>query len=459
MPAVVTRRAPLERLSIRAALALGIAVTLGLWLFTSYTFTRRIEDVQRQAAAVASRYTRAQELLATARAQVLVSSVRVRDALLNPDPASLTGYREQLDSIQRVINDALDAYEPVLETAPGQDQVRNLRAAVNQFHRTSLAVLAESETPSNSAVRDLLNRRIIPRREAAVKISEDIQSLNRLAFVRQQADIAEIHRVAETQSWRRLGLALATSLGVLLIAAMYSGRLEARLRRQMERDYRISRQLHDATIKLMGAQEDERRTIARELHDEVGQVLSALQVELSLAQRKLTAAGVATDPLVEAQGLAAGALSTVRDLSQLLRPAALDDLGLPAAIDASLRGLARRHDIKVELSQSGMTDRLAPETEIAAYRIVQEALTNVARHAAAAHCRVRLMRLPEALRVEVEDDGSGFDPEAETARTGGVGLIGMRERAAMRGGKLSIWSEPGAGTRLFVELPLGATRA
>lgn len=455
----MTRRAPLERLSIRAALALGIAVTLGLWLFTSYTFTRRIDDVQRQAAAVASRYTRAQELLSTVRAQVLVSSVRVRDALLNPDPAAIAGYREQLHSIQRVVNNALDAYEPVLETAPGQDHVRSLRAEVEQFHRTSLAVLAESSSPSNSSVRDLLNRRIIPRREAAVKISEDIQSLNRLAFVRQQADIAEIHRVAETQSWRRLGLALATSLGVLLVAAMYSGRLEARLRRQLERDSRMSRELHDATIKLIGAQEDERRTIARELHDEVGQVLSALQVELSLAHRKLTAAGVAADPLIEAQALAAGALSTVRDLSQLLRPAALDDLGLPAAIDASLRGLARRHEIKVELSQSGMADRLAPETEIAAYRIVQEALTNVARHAAAANCRVRLMRLPDALRVEVEDDGSGFDPQAETAGTGGVGLIGMRERAAMLGGKLSIWSQPGAGTRLFVELPLGAARA
>ncbi|MGE0866524.1 MAG: histidine kinase, partial [Vicinamibacterales bacterium] len=301
----MARRAPLERLSIRAALALGIAVTVGLWLFTTYTFTRRIDDVQRQATAVASRYTRAQELLSTVRAQVLISSVRVRDALLNPDPASLTGYREQLESIQRVINNALDAYEPVLETAPGQDQVRDLRAAVNQFHRTSMAVLAESAAPSNSTVRDLLNRRIIPRREAAVKISEDVQSLNRLAFVRQQADIAEIHRVAETQSWRRLGLALATSLGVLLIAAAYSGRLESRLRQQLERDARISRELHDATIKLIGAQEDERRTIARELHDEVGQVLSALQVELSLAQRKLGAAGVATEPLVEAQGLAA----------------------------------------------------------------------------------------------------------------------------------------------------------
>lgn len=455
----MTRRAPLERLSIRAALVLGILVTLGLWLFTSYTFTRRIADVERQAAEVASRYTRAQELLSTVRAQVLVSSVRVRDALLNPDPASTAGYRAQLEDIQRVINEALDAYEPVLETAPGQDHVRNLRAEVDQFHQTSLAVLTDLGTPSNSTVRELLNRRIIPRREAAVKISEDIQSLNRLAYVRQQADIAEIHRLAESQSWRRLGLALATSLAVLLLAAGYAGRLEDRLRQQLERDSQISRELHDATVKLLGAQEDERRTIARELHDEVGQVLTALKVELSLAHRQLAAAGVSADPLKEAQTLADGALTTVRDLSQLLRPAALDDLGLPAAIDASLRGLARRHEIKVELLQSGMTDRLAPETEIAAYRIVQEALTNVARHADAAHCRVRLMRLPETLRVEIEDDGGGFDPDLDRPTSRSVGLIGMRERAAMLGGSLRVLSAPGAGTRLLIELPTGAARA
>jgi len=456
---VVTRRAPLEPLSIRAALVIGIVVTLGLWLFTSYTFTRRIDDVERQATAVASRYTRAQELLSTVRAQVLVSSVRVRDALLNPDPASLDGYREELRRIHAVITRALDAYEPVMESAPGQDQVRNLRAEVDQFQRTSLAVIAETGPASNAVIRDLLNRRIIPRREAAVKISEDIQSLNRLAFVRQQADIAAIHRIAETQSWRRLGIALATSLGVLLLAALYAGRLEGRLRLQMERDSQMTKDLHDATVKLIGAQEDERRVIARELHDEVGQVLTALKVELGLAHRKLSAAGVSVDPLVEAQSLADGALANIRDLSQLLRPAALDDLGLPAAIDASLRGMARRHEIKVQLSQMGMADRLPPETEIAAYRIVQEALTNVARHAGAGRCHVRLMRLPTALHVEVEDDGAGFDPVASRLKGQGFGLIGMRERAALLGGKFKVLSAPGAGTRLCVELPAEAARA
>jgi signal transduction histidine kinase len=455
MPLVVTRRAPLERLSIRAALAVGLLVTLGLWLFTSYTFTRRIDDVQRQAAEVATRYMRAQELLSTVRAQVLVSSVRVRDALLNSDPSSLSGYRDELHRIHGVIGAALDAYEPVMESAPGKDHVQNLRAEVDQFHRTSLAVLAETGGASTTVVRDLLNRRIIPRREAAVRISEDIQSLNRLAFVRQQADIAEIHRVAETQSWRWLGFALATSLGVLLVVAIYSSRLESRLHQQMDRDSRISQELHNATIKLIGAQEDERRIIARELHDEVGQVLTALQVELSLADRKLAAAGVSIEPLEEAHNIAAGALTTVRDLSQLLRPAMLDDLGLPAAIDASLRGLARRHDIKVELVQMGMNDRLSPETEITAYRIVQEALTNVARHSAAAHCRVRLMRLPGSLKVEVEDDGVGFAADRDVPEPAGFGLVGMRERAAMLGGRLKVVSSPGRGTRLFIDLPSG----
>ena len=118
-------------------------------------------------------------------------------------------------------------------------------------------------------------------------------------------------------------------------------KLESQLRLQMERDARISRELRNTATKLMNAQEEERRTIARELHDEVGQVLTAIKVELALAQRSIEAGGGSATPLVEAQTITDGALQTVRNLTQLLHPSALDDLGLPAAIDASLRGLAR----------------------------------------------------------------------------------------------------------------------
>lgn len=454
MPSIVTRRHPLERLSIRAALALGLAVMLGLWLFTGYTFAKRIEEVERRSADTAARYMRAQQQLATIRNQVLVSSVRVRDALL--DPATIESHRYQLEAIHATIVEALAAYEPVMGSLTEQEQVVRLRDEVDRFNQTSLAVLDDAKRRLSIPVRDLLNRHLAPRREAAVKISDEIQTLNRMAFIRQQADIAEIHRVAERQSWRRLGWALGTSLAVLFLAAAYSVRLEGRLRSQMEREVRISRELHDATISLMGAQEAERRTLARELHDEVGQVLTAIKVELSLAQRELDQRGLSAHSLTEAQSIADGALHTVRDLTQLLHPAALDDLGLPAAIDASLRGLARRHDIDVDLSQSGMADRLPRETEVAAYRIVQEALTNVARHARAAHCHVRLCRVPSSLTVEVEDDGRGFDIDAATGENRrGLGLISIRERAAHVGGKLSIVSTPGHGTRLSVELPAG----
>jgi len=447
-------RVQIERVSFRAALALGFCTTLGLWLYTGFAFNKRIETVQKQATEVTGRYTRAQELLSTVRAQVLISSVRVRDALLNPETSALAGYREQIEASYRIVAMALADYEPVIGSGSQDDQIRRLQAEVELFHQTSMSVLADAAGHSPASVRDVLNRHIAPRREAALAISEEIQSLNRLAFIRQQNDIAEIHRVAELQSRRGLGVGLVIGLGVLLLTSVYASRLESRLRQQLDRDARISRELHDTANKLIGAQEEERRTIARELHDEVGQVLTAIKFELSVAQRTIEAAGASAEPLAEAQTITDGALQTVRNLTQLLHPAALDDLGLAAAIDTSLRGLARRHDIRAELHQVGMADRLPREVEVAAYRIVQEAITNVARHAQATACHVHLTHLPDRLLVEVEDDGIGFKGDTDSVSTDrGLGLVGVRERASRLGGTFNILSAPGHGTRLIVSLP------
>jgi signal transduction histidine kinase len=447
-------RAQLERLSMRAALALGFCATLGLWLYTDRVFSARIEMVQRDATAVASRYTAAQELLSTVRSQVLLSSIRVRDALLNPEPNALGEYREQIGASHRVITMALADYEPVIGVIGENEQVSRLRSEVDRFHQTMLAVLTDAAGNSPAAVRDILNSHIVPRREAALAISEEVQALNRRAFIGQQNDLAAIHRTAESESRRGLGVALVIGLGVLLMTSVYAGRLEGRLRSQLKRDVRLSRELHETATKLMTAQEEERRTIARELHDEVGQVLTAIKVELSVAQRSIEQAGGSTKPLVEAQTITDGALQTVRNLTQLLHPAALDDLGLPAAIDQALRGLARRHDIHAELHQTGLADRLPRDIEVAAYRIVQEAITNVGKHARAKECHVHLTQVSDRLLVEVEDDGVGFPADSETVmRDRGLGLIGVRERASRLGGTFNIVSEPGHGTRLIVSLP------
>jgi signal transduction histidine kinase len=138
-----------------------------------------------------------------------------------------------------------------------------------------------------------------------------------------------------------------------------------------------------------------------------------------------------------------------------LHPSLLDDLGLAAAVDWYLRGFGQRHGLRVDLVQERMEQRLQPEAEVTAYRIVQEALTNVVKHAHATSCRVYLQRLANTLLVTVEDDGVGFDPAAtdRSDHQHRLGLIGIRERVSRLGGSLRLESAPGRGTRLTVELP------
>ncbi|HET7225502.1 MAG TPA: sensor histidine kinase [Candidatus Eisenbacteria bacterium] len=202
-------------------------------------------------------------------------------------------------------------------------------------------------------------------------------------------------------------------------------------------------QLEQLTRQLMRAQEDERRRIARELHDEAGQVLTALKIDLDLEGRR------------EASELVGRALAQVRDLSNLLRPAVLDDLGLTPALRGLVDDFARRTRIAVALEMPERPGPLTPEQEVAIYRVVQEALTNVARHAGAREVRVRLEPGPDALRVAVEDDGCGVRGEPVAH----LGLLGMRERLTALGGSLAIG--PGGngmakGFRLEAEIPTGA---
>jgi signal transduction histidine kinase len=443
---------PETRLSIRTSLALGLLVTLALWTYTGVTFFRHLDAVERDAATVASRYLRAQELLSTVRTQVLVASVRVRDALIDPDPAALPGYHAQVRAAYAVLDDALAAYEPVLGSDPELGAVTQLRREVESFRATVFEVLRRLPG-SPGEVRELLAT-VVPRREAAVRVSEETQALNRAAFLQQQVDFAEIHRAAARTTLLRLAASAASTLLVLGVSWGYAGRLERRLVAQVDRGTRLSHELQGATVRLMEAQEEQRRTIARELHDEVGQALTAVRVELSVAQREAAAAGVAAPALAEAERIVAGTIGTVRDLTQLLHPSALDDLGLAAAADVLLRGLGRRHEMDVRLDSQGLEARIDAETERAAYRIVQEALTNVARHADASRCEVALRRTNGGLVVDVKDNGKGFELAAGFPKHPGVGLIGIRERVAQLCGTWSLVSEPGAGTHLHVELPL-----
>jgi signal transduction histidine kinase len=442
-------------LSIRTALFAAFGLIGGIWLFAGYHFTSRMAQLEQRSTAINARYTHAQDLLTTVRGQVLMGSVYVRDALLDPNPATADEYRRQLEESYSTADEALKGYVPIIDVPGEQERIARLRRELDDFRRTLLEVLATDSRLWPLEARNLLRRRIMPKREGVMHVSEEVQALNRSAFVQQQLEVASVYRATQMRVWQTVGLALCASLAVALLAAAHAGRLERRLRQQRIRDVETNRDLQRLSSQLLTAQEEERRSIARELHDEVGQVLTAIKVELAVAQRAVEAAGGDGEALQDARSITDGALHAVRDLSRLLHPAMLDDLGLAATIDWYLKGFGKRHGVDIELLQDRMDERLTPDTEAGVYRIVQEALTNVAKHAHASTCRVFLQRLTHTLLVTIEDDGVGFRPQdvSKPGASHGLGLVGIRERVSYLRGELRLESAPGKGTRLTIEIP------
>ncbi len=214
-------------------------------------------------------------------------------------------------------------------------------------------------------------------------------------------------------------------------------------------------ELRSLASQVIRAQEEERKRISRELHDDTAQVLFAQLLRLTALKASPNlevsrAAGAL-------EGSTAEALEGVRRLALELRPPALDDLGLLAALGDLAQRFGEQLGIPVDYQARGPRGRLPAEVELVLYRVAQEALTNVAKHARASHVWIDLDRTLEDVSISVRDDGRGFDPAAATASDGrgiGLGLFGMEERVALVGGKFKIWPRRGGGTEIFAFIPL-----
>jgi signal transduction histidine kinase len=199
-------------------------------------------------------------------------------------------------------------------------------------------------------------------------------------------------------------------------------------------------------------QEGERRYIASELHDEVGQALTSIVIGLQLIEKKAEDPQAVRAELAEMNRLLDGVQEDLHRLAMDLRPASLDHLGLAAALRQHAEMISERNGLLVRFEMMGVKDRLPPEMEVAIYRIVQEALNNVVRHAHATQVDVLLQHREDCLALIIEDDGVGFDP-AVALKSERLGLYGMRERAEMLGGKLTLESSAGRGATILVEVP------
>ncbi|HUO29333.1 MAG TPA: sensor histidine kinase [Bryobacteraceae bacterium] len=268
----------------------------------------------------------------------------------------------------------------------------------------------------------------------------------------QQADSSLTSEFASVQHGLTRVLAIGFGSGFLLVLASmaYIVRLERQTRRRYLQLSQSQHEMQQLSARLVDAQETERRNISRELHDEVGQSLGALLVDVGRLSGLLSH----DRPEVRSQldnmkAVTERTFQEVRNIALLLRPSMLDDLGLVAALEWQGREVSRRSDIEVEVQSDIVSDHLPDDYRVCIYRLVQEALSNAVRHSGARNAKVKVRQSEQGVRVQVTDDGRGFDP----GHVRGLGLLGMEERVKRLGGTLTIESRLNHGTTLAAELP------
>jgi two-component system NarL family sensor kinase len=252
--------------------------------------------------------------------------------------------------------------------------------------------------------------------------------------------------------FKKSDLQFITSVANVLSSALHNARLHSKLEARQ-------RELTELSERLVSVEEDERRRIAADLHDETGQLLAAAKANLQITARHISRSNPrANRMLEEATSLISRALDQVRDVSHGLHPALLDDVGLSAAVKWLAQKTRELGRMKVRVRTHGMEERLPPSLEASLFRAVQEILSNATRHSRAERVKIDMQRSASAVRIKIEDDGIGFNTEEELRRPKGLGLRTLRQRVRWLGGGIRLQSEPGKGTLIQIEIPTEANR-
>jgi signal transduction histidine kinase len=441
--------------TIRGALIAGFAVVFALWVASGYELVRSLRDVDRRLEASRGDFQRGQDVLTAVRTNVLLGSIFLRDALIDRTPESQEDYRNALLRIREDVDRVLPAYLPLIGSPLERQHWDHLQVELENYWQSRDVVFTYDTPLSTANAAAVLRQRIVPARQSILEIVDSLSALQRASRERHEAEATLLYSDAQTRVITLASLAIVVGLIVAFVASRQVGRLEREIERREAAERQTRRDLERLSARLVTAQEEERRSLARELHDAVGQALTAIKMEMGVAMRGVETDSRARRALDEGRAIAESTLQNVRDLSQLLHPSMLDDFGLPEAVSAYLRSFSKRTGIRTQLTHERMDDRLSPEIEVCVYRIVQEALTNVARHSGASSCTVSLVRREGMLHLTIEDDGRGIDATAARAADARrrLGLIGMRERAQALAGSFLIENRHEGGTRVTVRLP------
>jgi len=435
----------------------GFALVIALSLVAAVEVLQTQRDLSTQAAEICRRHIQQDDILFRLRRTLWLGAIAGRDFLLDPHPERKATLGAQLASLESDGAKLLDAL--TLTGAPARS-IQELRSRVKEFWEgiEPIPLVAQRLKPGEEY--DFVQRDLVPRRNSVSDALWDFTRDSQRALEDEEQQFARARQSADRRIFFTLGVSLILGVVVAGFSLRRSGTLEEQAARQYEEVSAAKGDLRRLSARLIEIQEQERTRLSRDLHDRVGQALATLRLELarveSIPGRRLPEM---RQRLGEARALAEDVIGTVRNIALLLRPALLDDLGLQPALQWLTEDFRRRTGIACELVEQGAAGALPDAVRTCVYRVVQEALHNCEKHSAAQWVRVSIVQAPETLLATIEDNGGGFDlKSASVTPHAGLGILGMRERAAALGGRLDIQSAPGQGSRLTLHLPLAATQ-
>jgi len=439
-------------LTTRTALALGFGLLLTLVVLSGVNAIGVISQLQSRNEAIVGQFLGREARLDELRSSIYLSGTYVRDYVLEPDPARAEQSRQALAETRRRIQSAMSLAGGAAD-ATAQTMWNDLQREIGEYWRTLDPVLTWNAEQRHRDGYRFLRDEVLPRRSSTLSIADTIASMN-------QQQLAERdHRLIDTFSGLRNRLAIAVAamflFGLVLAfaAARHILRLESQMLAHIREVSEARQELRSLSARLVETQETERKNLSRELHDAVGQSMAAVQFELhDLAVALAPHPPPLRTRVDRIRELVESSVAMVRNMALLLRPSMLDDLGLVAAVEWLAHQVSRSTGVRIRVVAEAFPADVPEEHKVCVYRIVQEALNNVSRHARASSAEIVLQADDDGFSVTIRDDGRGFRPQGK----GGLGLIGMHERVESLGGHLTVESEPGKGTTITASLPLPA---
>ena len=441
---------PVFRRALRSpamGLVLGLIITLAAVVTYSAYITHQIAGLRALQNNLVERNRKASLQLLRVQNDLNSLALAMRDMLDNDEPYPLTAWKSQFARIREDLDDALQSEENLSRATRTADQKQYLAASLAQFWNAADRTFALAQNGQDKEARDQIRLTLQARQEGLST------AVSRLLVQNNESDeqIALQVREIYDRVQRQVYLFLTATLAAIILTSLYVIRSNRRLFEQLAA---LSRQRSDLAQKLISTQESTLRHISRELHDEFGQILTAIGAMLGRVEGHTPADSPLRSELHEVRDITQTTLENIRSLSQALHPVMLDEAGLESTIDWYIPTIEKQTGIDITYEKSGAPYPVDTSAAIHIYRVLQEALNNVARHSGAHQAWVRLRFQADSLQLEIEDHGKGLDASAATTTAKpGMGLVAMRERAELLSATIELLRLPQNGTLVRLKVP------